>query len=190
MAAQVLVPIVIGKIVYHVSKPLYKKYAPQLTKATKEAIEEAGSIIKIGSNKLIRLLGGKQTTKASLSQKGVQSVIGKGAAGTFGTGVVVGALLPKGKGSKYTPPGGTLAPLPKKKKPKFKPGRKPTPPPPPPAKPATLKSGTGEKKAPRLPKAKEVKPHSTPPKGMKNPMTMKSGTKTYSNSSRPTNYKD
>ena len=186
-----LVPILIGKTVYHISKPLFKRYSPQLTKATKKAVEEAGSIVRIGSNKLIQLLGGKPITKASLSQKGVKKVVGKGAAGTFGAGVVVGALLPKGGGSKYTPPGGTLAPLPKKKKSKFKkPGRKPTPPPPPPAKPATLKPGTGEKKAPTLPKAKEIKPHSTPPKGMKNPMIMKSGTKTYANSSRPTNYKD
>tara|TARA_R110000824_G_scaffold58940_7_gene158932 strand:+ start:366 stop:911 length:546 start_codon:yes stop_codon:yes gene_type:complete len=164
-----LVPILIGKVVYHISKPLFKKYAPQLTKATKKAVEEAGSIVRIGSKKLLDLLGGKQTTKASLSQKGVQSVIGKGAAGTFATGVVVGALLPEGGGSKYTPPGGTLAPTPIKRKKKsklagVKPGRKPTPPP---------------AKAPTLPKAKEIKPHSTPPKGMKNPMIMKSGTKKY-----------
>ena len=180
----------IGKTFYKISKPLYKKYASQLTKASEEAVKGAKNIVKIGSNKLIKLLGGQQPTKASLSQKGVKKVVGKGAAGTFGAGVVVGALLPKGKGTSYTPPGGTLAPLPKKKKAKFKPGRKPTPPPPPPAKPATLKPGTGEKKAPTLPKAKEIKPHSTPPKGMKNPMIMKSGSKTYANSSRPTNYKD
>ena len=175
-----LVPILIGKAVYHISKPLFKKYSPQLTKATKKAVEEAGSIVRIGSKKLLDLLGGKQTTKASLSQKGVKKVVKKGAAATFGAGVVVGSLLPKGKGPSYTPPGGTLAPFPRKKKKKsklagVKPGRKPTPPP---------------AKAPKLPKAKEIKPHSKPPKGMKNPMIMKSGTKTYANSGRPTNYKD
>ena len=188
-----LVPILIGKTIYHISKPLYKKYAPRLTKATKKAVEEAGSITKIGSNKLIKLLGGQNPTKASLSQKGVKQVVGKGAAGTFATGVVVGALLPKGKGSKYTPPGGTLAPLPRQKgakKSKFegvKPGRKPVSPI---ERPAPLKPGTGEKKAPKLPKAKEIKSHPTPPKNMKNPMIMESGSKTYANSSRPTNYKD
>ena len=155
--------------VYKISKPLYKKYASQLTKASEEAVKGAKNIVKIGSNKLIKLLGGKPITKASLSQKGVKKVAKKGAAATFGAGVVVGSLLPKGKGSKYTPPGGTLAPFPRKKKKKsklagVKPGRKPTPPP---------------AKAPKLPKAKEIKPHSTPPKGMKNPMIMKSGTKKY-----------
>ena len=152
-----------GPRLYEISKPLYNKYSSQLTKASEEAIKGAKNIVKIGSNKLIKLLGGQRPTKASLSQKGVKKVAKKGAAATFGAGVVVGSLLPKGKKTSYTPPGGTLAPLPKKKKSKFKkPGRKPTPPP---------------AKAPKLPKAKEIKPHSKPPKGMKNPMIMKSGTK-------------
>jgi len=173
-----LVAIVIGKVVYHISKPLFKKYAPHLTKATKKAVEEAGSIVRIGSNKLIKLLGGKPPAKASLSQKGSKKVVKKGGAAIFGAGVVTGSLLPKGGGPKYTPPGGTLAPLPNKKKSKLarvkpgrkptlarvKPGRKPTPPP---------------AKAPELPNAREIKPHVTPPKGMTNPMIMKSGTKKY-----------
>lgn len=168
----------IGKKFYEISKPLYKKYSSQLTKASKEAVEEAKNVIKIGSNKLIKLLGGQQPTKASLSQEGVKKLVGKGGAVVFGGGVVTGAKLPKSKKTSYTPPGGTLAPIPvsrKKSKSKLKgvrPGRKP--------KYTPLKGVTpGRKPPPPLPKSKEVKLHSRPPEDMEDPMTMKSGTEKY-----------
>tara|TARA_R100001086_G_scaffold78396_1_gene37992 strand:+ start:66 stop:626 length:561 start_codon:yes stop_codon:yes gene_type:complete len=170
------VVIQIGKHFYKVPESLYKKYSSQLTKATKDAIKGAGSIAKISSTKLIKLLGGQKPTKASLSQKGVKKVATKGGAAVFGAGVVTGALLPKGKKTSYTPPGGTLAPFPRKKsKSKLKgvrPGRKP--------KYTPLKGvKPGRKPPPPLPKSKEVKPHSRPPESMEHPMTMKSGTKKY-----------
>ena len=168
-----LIPVIIADRLYRISRPLYNKYSSQLTKATKEAVEEAGSIAKIGSNKLIKLLGGQKPTKASLSQKGVKKVVGKGAAATFGTGVLVGSKLkPRGKrdaakremtqrkkGGRF--PQATDEPRGKAALYKATPKRKP------------------ERKPPALPKAKKVEKNPTPPKGMLDPMDMKSGTKKY-----------
>jgi len=171
-----LIPIIIGKTIYHISKPLFKKYSPQLTKATKKAVEEAGSIAKIGSTKLIRLLGGQKPTKASLSQKGVKKIAAEGAAATFGTGVLVGSKLnPRGKrdaakremtqrkkGGRF--PQATDEPRGKAALYKATPKRKPEKP---------------KRKPPALPKAKKIEKNPTPPKGMLDPMDMKSGTKKY-----------
>ena len=176
MAGPALIPVIIGTTIYRISKPLYTKFSPQLTKATKEAVEKAGSISKIGSNKLIKLLGGQKPTKASLSQKGVKKIVGKGAAATFGTGVLVGSKLkPRGKrdaaeremeqrkkGGKF--PQATDKPKGKAALYKATPKRKPEKP---------------KRKPPALGKAKKIEKNPTPPKGMLDPMDMKSGTKKY-----------
>jgi hypothetical protein len=150
MAVQ-FIPIVLGaaRTVYNISRPLYNRYKSQLTKASEEAVDKAKDIKK---------LGGEQTTKASLSQKGVKKVVTKGAAGVAAGAGVTGYLLGKDK---------------KKSKLAVKPGRKP--------KRAKFAVKPGRKPPPPLPKAKEVKSRSKPPEGMKNPMTMKSGTKKYAN---------
>jgi NADH dehydrogenase/NADH:ubiquinone oxidoreductase subunit G len=163
MAVQ-FIPIVLGaaRTVYNISRPLYNRYKSQLTKASKEAVDKAKDIKKLGSNQLIKKLGGEQTTKASLSQKGVKKVVTKGAAGVAAGAGVTGYLLGKDKKEDK-----------KKSKLAVKPGRKP--------KRSKLAVKPGRKPPPPLPKAKEVKPRSKPPEGMKNPMTMKSGTKKYAN---------
>lgn len=163
MAVQ-FIPVVLGaaRTVYNISKPLYNRYKSQLTKASKEAVDKAKDIKKLGSNQLIKKLGGEQTTKASLSQTGVKKVIKKGAVGIAAGAGVTGYLLGKDKEEDK-----------KKSKLATTPGRKP--------KRAKLAVKPGRKPSPSLPKAKEVKPRSKPPEGMKNPMTMKSGTKKYAN---------
>jgi len=163
MAVQ-FIPVVLGaaRTVYNISKPLYNRYKSQLTKASKEAVDKAKDIKKLGSNQLIKKLGGEQTTKASLSQTGVKKVIKKGAVGIAAGAGVTGYLLGKDKEEDK-----------KKSKLATTPGRKP--------KRAKLAVKPGRKPPPSLPKAKEVKPRSKPPEGMKNPMTMKSGTKKYAN---------
>lgn len=156
-------PIVLGAgVVYRIAKPLYNRYKSQLTKASEKAVDEAKNIKRLGSNQLIKKLGGEQTTKASLSQKGVKKVVKKGAAGVAAGAGVTGYLLGKDKKEDK-----------KKSKLATTPGRKP--------KRAKLAVKPGRKPPPPLPKAKEVKPRSKPPEGMKNPMTMKSGTKKYAN---------
>ena len=163
MAVQ-FIPVVLGaaRTVYNISKPLYNRYKSQLTKASKEAVDKAKDIKKLGSNQLIKKLGGEQTTKASLSQTGVKKVIKKGAVGIAAGAGVTGYLLGKDKEEDK-----------KKSKLATTPGRKP--------KRAKLAVKPGRKPSPSLPKAKEVKPRSKPPEGMKNPMTMKPGTKKYAN---------
>ena len=163
MAVQ-FIPVVLGaaRTVYNISKPLYNRYKSQLTKASKEAVDKAKDIKKLGSNQLIKKLGGEQTTKASLSQTGVKKVIKKGAVGIAAGAGVTGYLLGKDKEEDK-----------KKSKLATTPGRKP--------KRVKLAVKPGRKPPPSLPKAKEVKPRSKPPEGMKNPMTMKSGTKKYAN---------
>ena len=163
-----LIPIVLGAAgtIYKISAPLFKRYSSQLTKASKEAVDNAKNIKRLSSNQLIKKLGGGKPTKASLSQEGVKNVVKKGAAGVFAAGVGTGYLLTKDKKEDKKEDK-------KKSKLATTPGRKPQQ--------GKLFTKPGRKPPPPLPKAKKVKPHSKPPKNMKNPMTMGSGTKKYAN---------